>query len=375
MTDLRLDLNNEVVIKKAEFNQLLFALQKLGFTTLGPQVKHEVVEYGPIDKLDDLPQGYTSVQEAGSYRLKKGVHNRYFDITPGAQSWKQYIYPPRKKLFTMHKDNGTWERVEDDTEVPKFAFIGVRPCELAAINILDHILIRNDFQDSDYAARRSRLFILAVDCTAPGDTCFCVSMGTGPEAEKGYDLKLTELEDSFLIRIGSDIGLALMRELTWEPATAFVQQAAQRAIEKAIRSMGRHIRDAESLPDVLLNNLEHEYWMDVADRCMSCGNCTFVCPTCFCWDALDEVSVTTEETSRVRVWDSCFNLAYSAQAGGNTRPSTKSRYRQWLSHKFGNWQKQFGMLGCVGCGRCITWCPAGIDVTAEVRVFQEVASS
>lgn len=375
MTDLKLDLNNEVVIKKAEFNQLLSSLRKLGFSTVGPQVKHQVLQYGPIEGLDDLPKGYSSVQSPGSYRLKKGLHNRYFDITPGAQSWKEYIYPPRKKLFTMRKEEGRWERVEDDEVIPKYALIGVRPCELSAINILDQILIRDDFQDSDYAARRGRLFILAVDCLSPGDTCFCVSMGTGPEAGSGYDLKLTELEDGFLIRIGSDIGLALMRELTWEPATAFNQQAARRALEKASRSMGRLIRDVETAPDAILNNLEHDYWMDVADRCMSCGNCTFVCPTCFCWDAVDEVSVTTNETTRTRVWDSCFNLAYSAQAGGNTRPSTKSRYRQWLSHKFGNWQKQFGVLGCVGCGRCITWCPAGIDVTAEVRFFQEAASS
>ena len=192
-------------------------------------------------------------------------------------------------------------------------------------------------------------------------------MGSGPEAGEGYDLKMTELDDCFLIRIGSDIGLAVMQDLDWEPATAFCQQAAQRGLEHAVRSMGRQIRDIESVPDAILNNLEHEYWMDVSARCMSCGNCTFVCPTCFCWDAVDEVSVTTKETSRYRVWDSCFNLAYSAQAGGNTRPSTKSRYRQWLSHKFGNWQKQFDVLGCVGCGRCITWCPAGIDVTAEVQ--------
>ena len=374
MPDLKLDINNEITIKKDQLDALISALQRQGYDTLGPILKHDVLQIGVVNGLEDLPQGYTSVEEGGSYRLKETGHARYFDITPGAASWKEFIYPSRKHLFTMKKDENRWERIESDEVPPRMALIGVRPCDLAGIRILDRILIRKDFTDPDYAARRSGIFILAVDCLHPGDTCFCASMGTGPEAGPGYDLKLTELEDCFLIKVGSNSGLAVMQDLAWEPAPAFCQEAARNGLEHASRSMGRHIRDIESAPDAILNNLENEYWLDVSARCMSCGNCTFVCPTCFCWDAVDTVYVTTEETSRERVWDSCFNLAYSAQAGGNTRPSTKSRYRQWLSHKFGNWQKQFDVLGCVGCGRCITWCPAGIDVTAEVKVFQEVGS-
>jgi ferredoxin len=374
MPDLKLDLNNEIILQKPEFDQLLEALRQQGYETVGPVIKHDALQYGPIEGLADLPQGYISVQDAGSYRLKENGDQRYFDITPGARTWKEYIYPPRKHLFTLSKDNGRWERVEKEENPVKYALIGVRPCELAAIKVLDTVLVRDDFTDPDYAARRHRIFILAVDCLHPGDTCFCASMGTGPESSEGYDLKMTELDDCFVIKIGSNIGLAVLNGLEWEPATAFCQQAAQRGLEKAARSMGRQIRDIETVPDAILNNIEHEYWLEVSSRCMSCGNCTFVCPTCFCWDSVDEVSVTMKKTSRYRVWDSCFNLAYSAQAGGNTRPSTKSRYRQWLSHKFGNWQKQFDVLGCVGCGRCITWCPAEIDVTAEVKVFQEVSS-
>ncbi|MFN2144140.1 MAG: 4Fe-4S dicluster domain-containing protein [Anaerolineales bacterium] len=374
MPEMRLSINNEVVIPKTELDKLLAAMRQQGYQTVGPVVKHDALEYGPVETIADLPKGYTSEQNAGQYRLKQAGHDRFFDITPGARTWKEYIYPPRRHLFTMSRDNGHWERVKVEEDLPKHALIGVRPCELKAIGVLDAVLVRRDFTDPDYMARRSRIFILAVDCLHPGDTCFCVSMGSGPEAGEGYDLKMTELDDCFLIRIGSDIGLAVMQDLDWEPATAFCQQAAQRGLDHAVRSMGRQIRDIESVPDAILNNLEHGHWLDVSARCMSCGNCTFVCPTCFCWDAVDEVSVTTKETSRYRVWDSCFNLAYSAQAGGNTRPSTKSRYRQWLSHKFGNWQKQFDVLGCVGCGRCITWCPAGIDVTEEVKVFQEVSS-
>jgi ferredoxin len=371
MPDLKLDINNEVIIQKDELDHLLKVLQARGFQTVGPLIKHNVLQYGPIQSMDDLPKGYTSVQDNGSYRLEEGQNNRYFCITHGAQSWKQFIFPSRKELFTLRKENGHWEGVTPKDEHPAYALIGVRPCDLAAINILDDVLIREDFTDPDYSARRSRLFILAADCLSPSGTCFCASMGTGPEAKTGYDLKLTELDDVFLIKIGSDNGVAVMNQLKFEPAGAFHQKAAQQGREKAVEMMGRTVEAVDELPEVLLSQLESPLWHDVGARCMSCTSCTQVCPTCFCWDAVDTTDITTSITSRERVWDSCFNLAYSAQAGGNTRPSVRARYRQWLTHKFGNWKYQFGTLGCVGCGRCITWCPAGIDVTVEISKFQE----
>jgi formate hydrogenlyase subunit 6/NADH:ubiquinone oxidoreductase subunit I len=374
MSDRKLDLNNEVVIQKEELNLLLDTLKNQGYQTVGPHIKHQVLQYGPIQSLADLPQGYISVQDNGRYRLEQGGHNRYFCITHGAQSWKQFIFPARKELFRLEKDNGHWERTNAEAEHPSYALIGVRPCDLSAINILDDVLIREDFYDPDYSARRSRLFILAADCLTPSGTCFCASMGTGPAAKTGFDLKLTELEDVFLIKIGSDIGLAIMNEIKWEPAGAFHQKAAQQGLEKAAQMMGRKVEAVDALPDVLLNQLDSPLWSEVGSRCMSCTSCTQVCPTCFCWDAVDNTDITGKNTSRDLVWDSCFNLAYSAQAGGNTRPTVRARYRQWLTHKFGYWKHQFGSLGCVGCGRCITWCPAEIDVTAEIRTFQEVAT-
>jgi formate hydrogenlyase subunit 6/NADH:ubiquinone oxidoreductase subunit I len=373
MPDLKLDLNNEVTIKKEELDTLLSVLRRRGYQTVGPFIKDEVLQYGPIENLADLPKGYSSKQEKGRYRLQQGNHARYFDITHGAQSWKQFVFPARKDLFTLKKENGHWERVTPEAEYPSYALIGVRPCDLSAINILDEVLIRQDFYDPDYSARRSRLFILAADCLYPSGTCFCSSMGTGPSASGGYDLKLIELEDVFLIKVGSDVGVSVANELECEPAGAFHQKAAQQGLEKANQMMGRKVVDSQNVPETLLSQLESPLWSDVGARCMSCTTCTMVCPTCFCWDAVDSTTITGDTTSRQRVWDSCFNLAYSAQAGGNTRPTVRARYRQWLTHKFGNWLHQFGMSGCVGCGRCITWCPAEIDVTEEIRKFQEAA--
>ncbi len=373
MPDHNLAINNEVILQKEELDVLLQALRDEGYQTVGPKIKHEVLQYGPITGLADLPQGYSTHQTNGEYRLQDKGHSRYFDITHGSQSWKQFIFPARKELFTLNKENSHWEPVDAPEAPPAYALIGVRPCDLAAINILDNVFIREDFYDPIYSGRRSRLFILAADCLHPSGTCFCNSMDTGPEAKNGYDLKLTELEDVFLVKIGSEMGCAMIKKVAWEPAAAFHQKAAQQGLEKARQQMGRVLENKESLPDLLANNLESHLWTEVGEKCMSCTSCTLVCPTCFCWDTVDVTDITGKQTHRERIWDSCFNIAYSAQAGGNTRPTVRSRYRQWLTHKFGNWVHQFGTSGCVGCGRCITWCPAGIDVTEQISAFQEAA--
>jgi ferredoxin len=371
----KLTLESAVVIQKAAFNDLLSLLRKDGYQTVGPRVEHKVVAYGEIESIEDLPMGYASEQDKGQYRLVNSGEGQYFSALPGSQNWKKYLYPAKKDLFFVEKNNGQWEKTPAPHHQERYALIGVRACELAGIDILDKVLIRKDFTDPDYNARRSKLFIVSVNCTQPAKTCFCASMDTGPECKQGYDLNITELDDVFLINIGSEVGLVLMQQIEWEPASAFHLQAGQRVVEQAAKMMGRKIDDLENVPDVLLNNLEHPLWAEVGERCLSCGSCTLVCPTCHCWDTNDHVYITTKKTSRERVWDSCFNPGYSAVVGGNTRPSTKARYRQWLTHKFGTWELQFDTLGCVGCGRCITWCPAEIDVTEEIAAFQEALVS
>jgi ferredoxin len=229
--------------------------------------------------------------------------------------------------------------------------------------------MRPDFYDPTYRARREGLFILAVNCLQPDATCFCASMGTGPRVRPGFDLAITELDEAFLIEVGSELGRSLLAKRTFELPSAFMQTTAARALEQAAGAMVRSL-DTSDLPALLTGNLEARRWTEVAKRCLSCANCTLVCPTCFCWDATETVDILGKSSCRERVWDSCFNLQYAYVFGGNTRPTIRSRYRQWLTHKLGNWKEQFGTLGCVGCGRCITWCPAGIDLTEEVAAIR-----
>lgn len=371
MPDVRSpEIGSTVSIKKPTLDTILARLREAGFETIGPRVKNETLVYDHVDTLEQLPRGYITEQEAGQFRLVYTGHDRYFDLIPGQQSWKQFLFPSRLELFKMQKTGQSWEVKPPEPDNKSYAFIGVRGCELAAILVQDKAFIRPDFHDPVYRARRSKVFIMAVDCLHPAGTCFCASMGTGPRAKEAFDLRLTELDDVFLLTVGSELGRTIIAGMPYEAASAFVMSNAERGLEQASQNMGRHL-DTSDLPELILNNLDHPEWDDVGKRCLSCTNCTQVCPTCFCWDAVDQIDLTGTQTNRVRVWDSCYNPDYSYQAGGNTRPTIRSRYRQWLSHKLGTWVQQYGTSGCVGCGRCITWCPASIDLTEEIPALRK----
>jgi len=363
------EIGSTITIEKEAFTLLLFRLKEEGYLTIGPRVKNESLVYEPIDNLEDLPQGYSTEQKPGHFRLIRDRHLRYFDIIPGALSWKQFLFPPCIELFAMHKNGRGWETVVPQKETPKYAFIGVRACELAAIQIQDDIFMRMDFTDPIYRSRRQRTFIVSVNCTQPAETCFCTSMGTGPRVKEDFDLNLTELDDVFVLNVGSELARRLLTGIPFEDASGYVLTNVEHKLNHAEQQIRRKL-DTTVLPELILEHLDHPYWNEIGKRCLSCANCTQVCPTCFCWDTMDDMSLDGKTTKRTRVWDSCFNPGYSYQAGGNTRPTIYSRYRQWLSHKLGTWKQQYGMLGCVGCGRCITWCPAEIDITEEISALR-----
>ena len=374
MVDIHLEIGATVALAKEDLEDILTDLRNQGYETIGPQVKDDAIVYEPLSSMQDLPKGYTSEQDAGYWRLRPSGSEDYFSITPGSHTWKQFFYPPRFELSQFRRDAqraNRWIVEPRQVRPPAYALIGVRPCELAAIQIQDRVFLRDDVKDPIYRSRRERAFILVVNCTNPGGTCFCASMGTGPKARDGFDLAVTELEDMFLVQIGSETGRMVVANLGWEPASAFLVQAAQRRLDAAEAQMGRSLVNLEKLSEKLLEELDHPHYDDVAKRCVSCGNCTQVCPTCFCWDVQEINQLDGQVVRRDRVWDSCFNPEYSYVFGGNSRPTTRSRYRQWITHKLASWQHQFGTPGCVGCGRCITWCPAKIDITVEAGKLLE----
>jgi sulfhydrogenase subunit beta (sulfur reductase) len=371
MVEIQSSVGSKVAIPKAALESLISNLVKMGYRVIGPQVKDEAIVYQPLQSMADLPKGYISQQDAGIYRLVYTGHQRLFDVTPGPGSWKQFFFPPYTELVQFSRqENGHWSIDEKAPDQTPLALFGVFPCDLAAIQVQDRIFVREEWKDPVYWSRRQSAFILSVNCLHPCGTGFCASMGTGPQTNPGFDLNLTELEDIFLVEIGSEAGRLIMDGVPTLPTSAFWLQAGQKSLEEARKKMGRNLSDPDALPDLLLNNLDAQQWDDVARRCMSCTSCTQVCPTCFCWDVRESIDLSGKSAKRDRLWDSCFNPDYSYIVGGNSRPNTRSRYRQWLTHKFGSWYAQFGTSGCVGCGRCITWCPAKIDVTAEISALR-----
>ncbi len=353
---------------------VIAGLRERGYTVIAPTVRDGAISYEPVTGAVQLPRGVGDEQAPARYRLRERDDQARFGFAAAPSSWKRYLFPPTTTLWRAQRDQqGALVFEETPAAPPRYAFLGVRACELAAILVQDRVFATSAHPDPTYAARRRDIFLIAVHCGSPSGVCFCTSMGTGPKAREGYDLGITELLDTeeprYLIEAGTDAGQELLDTLQSRSATPEDIEVADAVTEEATRQMGRQM-DTTDLPELLQRNLEHPRWDDVAARCLSCGNCTMACPTCFCSDDVEAQAPDGESSSRVRLWASCFSRDFSYIHGGTVRQTVRSRYRQWMTHKLGNWWEQFGTSGCVGCGRCIAWCPVGIDITEEAAAIR-----
>jgi len=356
-------------LAKVRLEELVQHLWREGFRVLGPVPRDGAVVFDEVRSVSDLPVGLREEQQPGRYRLVPGVDGEIFGVVNGPGSLKPSFFAPEEPLLRVRRQ-GTGFRVDEVTPSPvRVAFLGVRACDLAALAVQDRIFLHDHVRDAHYAARREHVLLIAVNCTRAASTCFCTSMGTGPQATRGHDLALTELDDVFLVESASPTGSAVVAALCPEPAEAGEMDDARARIAGCAAAMQRRL-DTSDLPDLLYEEAESSRWDDVARRCLSCTNCTMVCPTCFCHAVVDQTELDGNMSHRVRQWDSCFSLEHAHIHGKNFRPRIHDRYRQWLTHKLASWIDQFGTSGCVGCGRCITWCPVGIDLTEEVAAIR-----
>jgi len=372
----------DAILAASELGNLISALVSKGYAVIGPTVRDGAIVYDQMESVQDLPAGWTDEQAPGQYRLKRREDGALFGYVVGPQSWKKYLHPAEVRLWSAERQGGTFRILNNEVK-PKAppAFLGVRACELAAIAVQDTVLLEDKYHDPIYGARRSNAFLIAVECTQSAPTCFCRSMGTGPAVAAGaktpVDLVLTELlgpkGHRFLVRARSERGAEILDEVKTTPVTDADLHEAESGVEKAASQQVRSIDNA-GIKELLYQNFDHPRWDNVAARCLTCANCTMVCPTCFCTTVEDTSDVTGDHAERWRKWDSCFTQTFSYIHGGSVRTSGKARYRQWMTHKLAAWIDQFGSSGCVGCGRCITWCPVGIDITEEVRALREGAS-
>lgn len=357
-------------LKRAGVQGLIDALLRRGYEVVGPTIDQGAIVYDTIRRVEDMPVGWSDEQEKGRYRLVRRNDERIFGYVVGPHSWKQFLFPPLATLATARRTAQGWDFRSAEDETPRYALLGVRACELAALHVQDRVFMEGEYVDPIYSARRKAAFVVAVNCTQAAATCFCTSMGTGPRCTAGFDVGLTELDEGFVVEIGSDTGAEVIAELETAAVESHQVDAAQAARQQAVDQISRQL-DTTDIRDVLLDNLDHPHWGDVASRCLSCTNCTMVCPTCFCHSTKELSDLAGDNVERRREWDSCFNVSFSYMNGGAVRGTIRSRYRQWLTHKLATWIDQFGTSGCVGCGRCITWCPVGIDLTEEVAAIRE----
>lgn len=358
----------------AQFEQLLDLIKKAGYKLLGPTLGDEGIVFNELHSAKDLPIGWGDEQGPGRYRLTRRHDAAYFGYNCGPESWKKYLFPPKEKVWSADKHDNRIEIVNAPQRDEKQAFIGVRSCDMHAILILDKVYHTKTAVSERYQKVRNNTFIVAINCTTAADTCFCASMQTGPHVEKGFDIALTEVIDEkqhyFLLDIGSERGRAPCASLSLRKANDDEVKLGHSHVEKTKEKMIRKV-DYDHVHEFLMESWDSKNWDDVVKRCVNCANCTLACPTCFCSNTDEIVSVDGTHVDRWKCWESCFNLSHSYVHGGCVRSSAQSRYRQWLTHKFGTWWDQFGVSGCVGCGRCITWCPVGIDVTEELAKIQK----
>jgi ferredoxin len=359
------------VLDRAGLDRLVTVLRDAGYRVVGPTLRDDAIVLAELTSGDQLPAGWGVDSAPGRYRLRRRADRAVFGHSAGAQSWKQFLHPPREILWA---GDGRKACTPPAEEAAPYAFLGVRACDLAAIATLSRVLAAGAHPDPAFARRRERLFVVAAGCTEPGGVCFCASMGTGPAPGPGYDLSLTERIDDhghrFLVDVGTDAGARVLGLLPARPATTDEVDDAREAVAAAVTRMGRRMPEVD-LRSLLADSRESPRWDDVAGRCLTCGNCTMVCPTCFCTTVEDRADLATGELERARRWASCFELDFSHLHGGDVRTSGASRYRQWITHKLSTWHDQFGTSGCVGCGRCIAWCPTGIDITAEATALAD----
>ena len=371
MHDGRMSSRDPAVIDTAGLGLLVDELRGRGYRVVGPTLRDNAIVLDELDSAADLPHGWGVDVGPGTYRLRQREDQAAFGHSAGPQSWKQFVHPQRQQVWSSDPADAEQDR-------PPYAFLGVRGCDLAAMGVLDRVLAGGAHPDSAYTRRRNGAFIVAVNCTEPGGLCFCSSMGTGPACGAGYDLALTERVEgatvSYLVEVGSAVGAEVLAALPHRVATSAESRCAADEVAAAATKMGRQMPDTD-LRALLNASRESPHWQEVADRCLTCGNCTMVCPTCFCTSVSDVTDLTGQHAERWMEWASCFELDFTFIHEGPVRTSGASRYRHWLTHKLSTWHDQFDSSGCVGCGRCIAWCPPGIDITEEMATFARLAES
>ena len=278
---------------------------------------------------------------------------------------KASFFPPMEEMFSFQK-SGDGHHIEPPvSDEHKQLIFGIRPCDAKALAILD-MTFKDTYEDPYYLSKRRNNVLVGLGCTKPYDSCFCTSLDSSPTDQTNVDLMLTDIGDEFVIEQVSDKGkelIALTSEL--EEATEADEARAKEAKEAAYSKVTRKL-DTKDIDNKLLASFDDEdYWEKIAAKCISCGICTFLCPTCYCFDINDEL--VKEQGARFRSWDSCGFSVYTKMPMENPRLEKWRRVRQKVCHKYEFYPMNFNVIACTGCGRCIRLCPVNWDITQTLE--------
>lgn len=332
------------ILEKNKLNQVLSAWTK-NYEVHAPQKVENYAQFLPFDKSQTL--------------ALSDPHNTRFPP-------KAFFLPQSEVMLKYNSRLGRFEEVNLSPK-PRILF-GVRPCDAKALTLLDTVFLTDEYTDPYWKARREASIIIGLGCTNPPQTCFCTTVGGGPFNPDGLDAIFTDFGKYFFIQVLTEkaqtlfAGYSLASE-EQEKEVKHLQKKTYESMEPAFETKG--------LKQKLDLIFESSYWEKIAESCLGCGICTYLCPTCFCFDIVDEV----QRKERMRNWDTCMFRIYSQEASGhNPRPTRRERTRQRMMHKYSYWLDHIDEIGCTGCGRCVRYCPVGLDIRAMLRSASEQES-
>jgi len=326
----------EKIINKSEIVSLLNELKE-SHPVFAPVCRDDEILFDRIDSADEIVTRFSNTRKVP----------------------KSIFFPREEVMFA-------YSRSESGTEIREPAFeedailFGVRPCDARSFKLLDAVFGSEDFRDTYYLRRREGAGTIGLACDHPRSTCFCTTMGGGPFSHDGMDVLLVDLGDKYLAEAVTDYGEELLKGFS--AATEADKKKRDDMRESAEKNMKPVVADLEGLGDKLDNSFDSDFWDEVHFKCIGCTTCTYLCPTCHCFDIYEEEE-SDKSGYRLRLWDSCSLSLFTLHTSGhNPRPSAKERMRQRVMHKFSYFNHNYNEFGCVGCGRCIQNCPVNMDI-------------
>lgn len=342
-------------------------------------MKEKVLLKDQITKLyHELHQDYhfyAPIEEKGNFIFKEisnpeEIRLEYYNtkIPP-----KNVIFPQEEILFEYTKKDDKIEIEEPENIEDKRIILGIRPCDAHSFYLMENFFEFGEYEDTLFLRKRENTILIGMGCNTPRQTCFCTSVGGHPFEKGDMDIFLIDLGNKYIVESISEKGEELLRQISWltEAKPSDIQKTKELR-EEAEDLISSNI-NIEKAIDILENHFNHPIWKEISENCIGCGSCAYLCPTCHCFDVIDEEDHYNNRGKRIRIWDTCqFKLYTLETSGHNPRPTKVERCRNRILHKFRYYPSNYGMVGCVGCGRCVNWCPANNDLREILNKINEI---